>query len=491
MSLYHKMLVIKEKRGRMKNILILASGSVAKSFLEWISLNRVAENHYYVTCHKANTLPDKIIQNITHLDIDPTSFSKLKHIMDNIKFVSIFVVLEDYEDAKYVLKNIALIKTKIRIVLVNQWAERELEEQENLTIIQPNKLIASHLYEQLPNVPLVAQNIGLGRGEIMQVHVPFGSAYAYRHIGSILQRKWKIVAVYRKDKQILPTTATMIRPNDMLLIVGKPIVLAGVYKTINKRIGLFPEPFGKNIYLIIDFRYDQNKALAYLRESIYLMEKLKDKSLYIRILYPNNFDLIRKLKDFESDNISLAICYKNINMNDLIEYDIHEHNIGLIMNSIQSFEADGLKDMLFELKKLVFLFGDTSLYDIDKSIVLMENRDKMESISSTAFDISESFGLSFTLADFDPEGFFEENKMIIEHYETMAQIFGIELHLEEKIANPIRELRQRSAILQVSPFEKDLNTNNFKKLISSKISDFILTTHKHPKLLVPFALGEE
>lgn len=475
----------------MKNILILASGAVAKSFLEWISLNRVADNHYYVTCHTHNTLPEKMAQNITRLEVDPTSFSKLNRIMENIKFVNIFVVLEDYEDAKYVLKNIALIHTKIRIVVVNQWDEKEIEEQENVSIIHCNKLVASHLYEQLPNVPLVAQNVGLGRGEIMEVHVPFGSAYAYRHIGSILQRKWKIVAMYRKEKQILPTKATMIRPNDTLLIVGKPIVLAGVYKTINKRIGIFPEPFGKNIYLILDFRYDQEKALRYLRESIHLMEKLKDKSLYVRILYPNNFVLMDELKNFESENISFAVCYKNKNMNDLIEYDIHEHNIGLIMNSIQTFESDKLKDVLFELKKLVFLFGDTSLHNIDKSIVLMENRDKMESISSTAFDISESFGLTFTLADFDPEGFFGDNKMIIEHYETMAQIFNLELHLEEKIANPIRELRQRPSVLQVSPFEKDLSSNNFKRFISVKISDFILTTHKHPKLLVPFALGEE
>ena len=475
----------------MKNILILASGAVAKSFLEWISLNRVADNHYYVTCHTENTLPEKMAQNITRVDIDPTSFSKLNRIMETTKFANIFVILESYEDTTYVLKNIMLIHTKIRIVLVNQWENEKIEEQDNLTVIHCDKLIASHLYEQLPNVPLVAQNVGLGRGEIMEVHVPFGSSYAYRHIGSILQRKWKIVALYRNDKQILPSTATMIRPNDTLLIVGKPIVLAGVYKTINKRIGLFPEPFGKNIYLLIDFRFDQEKALRYLRESIYLLERLKHKSLYVRILYPNNFALIDELRSFESDSISLAICYKNASMNDLIEYDIHEHNIGLIMSSIQAFESDGLKDMLFELKKLVLLFGNSSLHDIKEAIVLMDNKDKMESISSTAFDISESFGFKFSLANFDPEGLFDDNKMIIEHYETMAQIFNIELHLEEKIANPIRELRQRSSLLQISPFEKDLNSSKLRKLLSDKIADFILTTYKHPKLLVPFALGEE
>jgi len=44
--------------------------------------------------------------------------------------------------------------------------------------------------------------------------------------------------------------------------------------------------------------------------------------------------------------------------------------------------------------------------------------------------------------------------------------------------------------LQVAPFEERLNTSSLKKLISTKVQDFILTTQKHPKLLVPFAMTE-
>ena len=182
--------------------------------------------------------------------------------MSETKFSNLFVVMEDIEDARYVLKNIAIIKPKIRITLVNQWDDDKIgKDHENITIVHSDKLVSAHLYDQLPNVPLVAQNVGLGQGEIMEVHVPFGSSYAYRHVGSILQQKWKISALYREGKQILPDDTTMIRPNDTLLILGQPIVLNGVYKTINKRIGLFPEPFGKNLYLILDLRHDKKDAL--------------------------------------------------------------------------------------------------------------------------------------------------------------------------------------------------------------------------------------
>ncbi len=102
-------------------------------------------------------------KNITVIDADPTSFSKLKNIMDATKFSNIFIVMEDIEDARYVLKNIALINTKMRIVLVNQWDNDEIgKDQENITTVHSDKLIAAHLYDHLPNVPLVAQNVGLG-----------------------------------------------------------------------------------------------------------------------------------------------------------------------------------------------------------------------------------------------------------------------------------------------------------------------------------------
>jgi len=58
------------------------------------------------------------------------------------------------------------------------------------------------------------------------------------------------------------------------------------------------------------------------------------------------------------------------------------------------------------------------------------------------------------------------------------------MNLEEKAANPIRELSNMSYILQIAPFEKRLNSDSLKKLISAKVEDFILTTDKHPKLLV-------
>ncbi len=473
----------------MKNILILADGSIAKHFIEWVGKKRVAENKYYVTCYKEGVTPERMGKNISMIKADPTSYSKMRTIMNDVKYSNVFIVMENMEDAEYSLKNIRLIDNKVRIVLVNQWDNDEIgKEEENVTVLYSDELIAAHLYDHLPNVPVVAQNVGLGKGEIMEIHVPFGSTYAFRHVGSILQRKWKIAAVYRDEKQILPTNATMIRPNDTLLVLGKPIVLDGVYKTINKRIGLFPEPFGRDLYLMMDLRFDQKNALIYLKESIYLLEKLEDKSLFVRILYPNNFALIDELKTYESEKIRISVCYDDEDIKTLVEYDIQEHDIGLVLTSIETFEKEEIKETLYDLRKVVYLFGDKLLYNVKKAVILMSDNEQMESISSTAFDISESLGLQLMLGDFDPEGDFESRKIIIEHYETLSHIFNMEIDIQQKIANPIREISAMEDILQIAPFEKDLQSNTILKLVSTKVQDFLLATETHPKLLVPFAL---
>lgn len=475
----------------MKNILILADGSIAKHFIEWLSRKRVSENKYTVVSYTSHTIPEKMGAHITHFELDPTSYAKMQHIMSGARYSEIFIVMDDIEDARYSLKNIRLIDASVRVMFLNNWDDHEIaRDEENVTVIDRDEILAAHLYDHLPNVPVIAQNVGLGRGEIMEVHVPFGSTYAFRHVGSILQRKWKIAAIYRDEKQIIPTNATMIRPNDTLLILGKPIVLDGIYKTINKRIGLFPEPFGKDLYLILDFRHDQENALIYLKECMYLLEKLEDKSLVIRIIYPNNFALIEELKSYESENLTVFVCYDEKDIKSLIEFDIQEHDIGLVLNSISTFEAEDLKVTLYDLRKIVYLFGDKLLYNVKECIVLMDENEKMESISSTAFDISESLNLELTLADFDPEGEFESKKIIIEHYETLSHIFNMEIDIIQKIANPIRELSVREDILQIAPFERALNEDNIFNFVSTRVQDFLLTTKRHPKLLVPFALGE-
>ena len=471
----------------MKNILILADGAVAKHFVDWIGRKRVVSHRYYVTCFDTNAPERTSTRNITFVKADPTSYARIKHLMNEIDFAYAFVVMQNREDAYYALKNIRMIDTKMHVVLTDQWDDGEIGRDEvNTTVLDTNELMAAHLYDHLPDVPVVAQNVGLGKGEIMEMLIPFGSTFAFRHVGSILQRKWKIAAIYRNDKQILPTNATMIRPNDTILAVGNPLVLDSVYRTVNKRIGLFPEPFGKDLYLLLDFDCDRDDAVRYMEEALYLREHLQEKRLHVRILHVNDFSLLEKMKAYESDNVFVHICYDDNEISRLIEYDIQYFDIGSILCSHCTFGNEIVSKTLYELRKTVYLFGEIALRTIENAIVMMDETDKMESISSTAFDIAESLKLSLCLCYYDPEGDFEAKRYVIEHYEALSGIFDYPIRIEKEIANPVRKLHAMQNVLQIAPFEEDLSQHGWFRYFSTALKDFLLTIPKHPKLLVPY-----
>ena len=220
---------------------------------------------------------------------------------------------------------------------------------------------------------------------------------------------------------------------------------------------------------------------------------MKDVKLYIRVINPNDFKLLDQIKEINTkhEDIRVHIQYEEIDYVSMIEYDIQEFDIGLVLSSISTFEPSGIQKILYELKKGVYLFGDTKFCDIKQCVVLMDgDKERMEAISSTAFDVSESLELDLCLCDFDPEGDFESKKIIIEHYENLSQIFNTQIKVKQKMANPIRELASMSELINIVPFDEELKQNSIFKLISTKIKDFLLTSSKHPKLLVPFTTNE-
>ena len=469
----------------MKNVLILASGEIAQHFVKWVKKSRIDTNHYYITYSKTDLMDElDLLDNINYLDIDPTSLMRIRTLMEDKKFVTIFIVMENRKEAEYTYKNIRMITDKTFIVFVSKWHDIDFDDA-NLTLLNVNEIMASNLYEKLPNVPLIAKNIGLGQGEIMEVLVPFGSSFAYKHVGSMGDRKWKIVALYRKEKQMFVNNATMLHPNDRLIIIGNPLVLEKVYKKVNRRQGVFPEPFGKNIYLIINLRQDREEILVQVNEAIYLSNQLKKRRLYIRLIYTDNFQLIRELRGLESENINILVTYREPNISGDIGFDISRYNIGLLMMDRACFFDKKFKNELSQYKRPLYLFGEKSLYNIKQALMLMGEERTMETISASIFDFSESLGLELTLCDYNPEGDFQEKRQTVEHYETLSQLYNFKITIERKQVNPILELLKHNDILMVTPFLNEIKKFSLFKLFSTNHDDHIMSIKKHPQLLIP------
>ncbi len=468
----------------MNNILIIADCKVAKRFIEIVTSKQISELNFYIVAKDKeffNDLPSNIANKIV---LDPTSLYRLKSICKEGKYNSVFIAMQDANEAFEVYKNIRVLNKKVRIVALDNDDRFNDIEDAFLNILNSNEILANRLYDYLPTVPLVAQSIGLNQGEIMEVLVPFASSFSYRHISSIPQKKWRIVAIYRDNKLLLPTNATMIKPRDRLLIVGNPNVLNNVYKKIKNKSSQFPEPYGKNFYLILNIKNDKNDALKYLEDAIYLLDKFNNKELIVRVYNISNLEIVEKIKSYERDNIRVYISYDEVDEGVMFT-DIQNHDVGLVLISYKSFNHNGCYEGLNEFKKLIYLFGNKRLNKIKESLIINTGKRDIEEISTVAFFISEALKTKLIFGDFNPTGDFEESKDTIEHIEILSQVHNYPIEIIQKRENPVEEVKRMQDVLVVMPFKKEIELDTILLYFKRNVISLMLQMDSHPKLLIP------
>ena len=485
---FYKIVSKKNKKRRMNQVLIIADGNVSKTFIKRVTQEKIRELDYIVIAKNKAFFKDIDTSEIEYHIFDATSMYNLRKLCLKKSFNSVFILTENSDESVVIYRNLRVINKKIRIIALDTNSGYKDIEDSYLNILDANEILANRLYDYLPNVPLVAQSIGLNKGEIMEIVVPFASAFSYRHISSIPQKKWRIVAIYRDNKLLLPTNATMIKPRDRILIVGNPNVLMNVYKRVKNKSGQFPEPYGKNFYLLIDIEKDGLNALVFMKEAIYLLDKFDKKKLIVRVSNPNNFDILEKLKKLESDNIRVNITYNDVDEG-IVFSDIQKYNIGLILLSYDRFKQKGCANSLNSFKKLVYLFGDTRLNRIKESVIVHSQKKDIEEIATIAFYIAEALKTKLTFADYNPSGDFENTKKAIEHLEVLSQVHNYPINIVEEQKNPIQAIKHMKNILVVMPFRNDLKTNDIFVYFKRDIDSLLLKMDSHPKLLIPTVEG--
>ena len=471
----------------MKNILVIADGLPAKHFVDRISGTKRDSNHYTIVIAGELEEPEYTQSYIKYHRFDPTSRSKIKDLMFRVDFDSVFIILDDLEESIETYTNIRIVNEKIKIFMLDYWDVFDDNEDEYLYPLNINLQISNRLYDQLPDVPRVAQNVGLASGEIMEVYVPSGSPFAHRHVGSISQVKWSIAAIFRQGKLILPKPHEMIRAEDTLLLIGQPKMLSTIYRRISKQSLKIPEPFGRNFYLLLDLSRDDINAISQIQEAIYLLDEIDNRELIIRVLNPSGFEVLDEIRAFAKENINVLVEYESHDIASIMLSDLQLYNIGMVMTTLETLSCDDVRAEIYSRNKLLYIFGDVPLYNIHKSIILVTDEEQMESISSTSIYISKDLGLDMCLCSFDPEGEHEEKKNIIMHYEAISEATQYPIEIIKKNTNPIREMSLMNNILQIAPMSKNLKTSSVMSRFSTDISDYILRDSSYPKILIPIS----
>jgi len=468
----------------MKKILIISDGTVGEHFIQRAIETYTSENIYYIVQPK-----EKIFENVNparfkFYEFDPTSLYKIANLL-KMEFVQVFVAMNSVVDVENTIKNIRTMKKQLRVIVLNQWNMEN--EDPNVVLINSNELLASRLLDYLPNVPVIAQNVGIGEGEIMEVLVPFGSSFVYRHIGVIEQKNWRIVAIYRNRKLVMPSRRRMIQPNDLLVLVGEPAVLKSVYRAIKRELGQFPEPFGSNLYLYIDMNVVNHNTIEELvRRAVFAHKKFKH-DLVIKVVNPSNIEILEYIKAYRDINVIVDIEYDDVNLVDNFHSDIKYHHIGLVVVSKEMFANYKIRNVLYESHVPVLKISDRPFSSVkEAALILSDNRD-FEKVSATIFDISEQMNFNIELYNYmsEHQG---DKEQLIEHYNNLSTIFSKSIKIFQENENPIRILKQKDNFMQILPFTQKLTERRIYSLFSTDSERLHYRLDDYHQIFIPVQL---
>lgn len=464
----------------MKKILIIADGILAKQFLEKVMETEAGENSYTIVTYKEETLPKKRPENFKFFEFDPTSYEKLAIVL-NEQFFQVMIMMSNELDVKATYTNIRRVDGKVRIVIMDRW-DLKIEDK-RLLMLNSREILASRFTDHLPNTPIVAQNIGLGIGEIMEVSVPVGSSYAYRHLASIEQSRWKIAAVYRSNTLILPRPALMLLPNDLLLLVGDPKVLQSVFKSIKRELGQFPSPFGSSIYCLIDMLRMSDKEIdVLLNDALLLHSKLNSNKLHVKIINPTYSKALDKVKSYSNHHINVMIDYFETNPRKALRDDTESMDIGLIVVMNRFFQKN--KRTLYKTKLPIFKMGKQGFASLNQGVVLSNDAHEIEQESSVIFDVATQLSLDLKLYSYNPDHESEKNSLI-EHFDNLSKIFGREVDVIQSDKNPLVKLRHKDNILQFLPFSSKILETNILSIFSTDMEKLHFKLADNYQLFIP------
>ncbi|MBY0539956.1 MAG: potassium transporter TrkA, partial [Campylobacterales bacterium] len=439
----------------MKKILIILDGIVAKKLMQRIIEANTVDNSYDVIYMSDLILPVQKPSNFTFYKFDPTSNSKLAMVLDKDIHTEVLIALNSKDEMLNVIKNIRDHTKNLQMTVLDYWGMKVNDPL--VRIYRGIEVLANGMVEKLPNVPVLAQNIGLRQGEIMEIRIPFGSAYAYRYIGSIEQKEWKIFGLYRNQKMITIKPSLVLKPNDVILVIGKPDVLMHVYNVIGKTQGQFPMPFGKNIYLYLDLYLQNDESVKkVIDEAKYLNQKLKNSLLIVRITRPTTVQIMDFIKDElrHFPSIILLIDYGNKGFSKIIKEDFRKNNIGMIMLTPEMFKNKENIQSVLDLKIPIFKFGKENLKAVKRTVIILNDTNSYEQISPIVFDISSQLKIKTKIFDLDPVGDKEGKTNLLDHFENLAKIFNEKIEVVTSGQNPIRELKKQKDMLQLLPLKE-------------------------------------
>jgi len=206
---------------------------------------------------------------VSVLDVDPTKLEKLREEIPNRSMLLLakdgtsllnlreagvegaewLVALTDFDEANIeacrLARSVEQPPSAAGIVRMPQGVEK-LRAVGAEAFARPSA-IAGLVANHVEKAQQVAVNVGLGKGEIVEIPVLPSSPAVDTRVRDLRAMHWLVAAIYREDKFIFPHAHAVIRQGDRLLLTGEPEMLPHIADYLRAGVARFPLQYGIRI----------------------------------------------------------------------------------------------------------------------------------------------------------------------------------------------------------------------------------------------------
>lgn len=189
-------------------------------------------------------------KNITFINGDASSILTWKKInFDNVSCIisaiqDVDVALEISRIGRESFK----LPKEIQIIVLLMKNEKAKEfKAYNVEIVNPIDITTKTVISLVEKNFKIPQNIGLGKGEIVETTILANSHLVDRELKHFKSTRWRVSAIYRDNKFILPTKDTVLKVGDRVVISGYPSVVESIVNIFLKGVPQFPLQYGRDI----------------------------------------------------------------------------------------------------------------------------------------------------------------------------------------------------------------------------------------------------
>ncbi|WP_456381940.1 NAD-binding protein [Persephonella sp.] len=260
-------------------------------------------------------------ENIQFISGDASSILTWKKLQtERVKYIISTIRDSDVSlEVCRIAREVFNLEASIMVLLFDEERQEEFEKFE-VTIIKPAEIITNAVVSKIEKNYTIATNIGLGKGEIIEVHILARSHLVDRKLKYLKPSRWRIAAIYRDGELIIPTGEERIKIGDRVVIIGDPKVLENLVNILLKGIPQFPLQFGANFATVYHPKYRKT-----FEETSYLKKHTKAHKL---LIFPYRGYDVRK--DFEYIKETADIFEIKTSVGDPLELFRLEENIGVV-----------------------------------------------------------------------------------------------------------------------------------------------------------------